>query len=203
MLKARSENRVKNAGVYYEAHHIIPRCLGGEGDTKQWKTHPNIILLTANEHRVAHRLLCEIYPDNYKLLYALNAMYDLKYSSERNYRISSREYEIIKNKLANIQTNIYKGENNPNYGNKWDYEKKVRASNRVKGENNPMYGKKRLDHSKKMKGENNPSSKLTLIDAEEIRNKYISGIYTQKMLAEEYGVHRSTIMKIIQRKRFV
>jgi hypothetical protein len=31
--KARSENRIKNAGTYYEAHHIIPVCLGGEGDS--------------------------------------------------------------------------------------------------------------------------------------------------------------------------
>jgi hypothetical protein len=68
--KARSENRIKNAGTYYEAHHIIPKCLGGEGTVNQWKKHPNIILLTAKEHFVAHKLLCEIYPNEPKLISA-------------------------------------------------------------------------------------------------------------------------------------
>lgn len=69
--RAKEENRVKSKKIYYEAHHIIPRCLGGEGLTTQWKTHNNIVLLTAKEHFIAHLLLCEIYQTNSKLKYAL------------------------------------------------------------------------------------------------------------------------------------
>jgi len=63
--------------------HIIPKCLGGQGTVLN-VTHPNIVLLTAKEHYMAHRLLCEIYPDNKKLRYALWMMikvdrYDKRY----------------------------------------------------------------------------------------------------------------------------
>jgi hypothetical protein len=109
MLKARSENRVKNIGVYYEAHHIIPRCLGGEGTTSQWSTHPNIILLTAKEHFVAHKLLCEIYPNNDKLMYAYFMMCNAKNSenNERKYRVTSREYEILRTKMTYLKRPDY------------------------------------------------------------------------------------------------
>jgi hypothetical protein len=29
--RAKSENRKKKQGIQYEAHHIIPKCLGGTG----------------------------------------------------------------------------------------------------------------------------------------------------------------------------
>lgn len=50
--RAKSENRKKLKTdnpdyVYYEAHHIIPYYLGSEGSCLEWKTHPNIVLLTA------------------------------------------------------------------------------------------------------------------------------------------------------------
>jgi hypothetical protein len=59
------DNRKKCDGIYYESHHIIPRCMGGTNKSS------NLVLLTAKEHYMAHRLLCEIYPDNNKLRYAL------------------------------------------------------------------------------------------------------------------------------------
>lgn len=54
--------------VYYEKHHIIPRCLSGS-DTKD-----NLVLLTAEEHWVAHLLLVKMYPGNNKLVFACQAM---------------------------------------------------------------------------------------------------------------------------------
>jgi len=66
VLKSQFENRKKiKGGVYYENHHIIPRCLNGS-DEKE-----NLVLLTAREHFVAHKLLVEIYPKNKSLIYAL------------------------------------------------------------------------------------------------------------------------------------
>ena len=55
--------------VYCEAHHIIPKCLGGSDD----KT--NIILLTAREHYIAHLLLRRIYPGTYSLAFAVEFMH--------------------------------------------------------------------------------------------------------------------------------
>lgn len=86
--RAHSENRQKGCGVYFERHHIIPKCLGGTNN----KT--NLILLTAREHFIAHKLLCEIYPAETKLHYALWRMMNLQTKNhERNYIVSSNEYE--------------------------------------------------------------------------------------------------------------
>lgn len=69
--QAKSENRQKvRGGTYYEAHHIIPICLGGEGKATQWRTHPNIVLLTAREHLLVHYYLTQIYPENHSLSFA-------------------------------------------------------------------------------------------------------------------------------------
>jgi hypothetical protein len=73
MVKAKSEGREKKnryfkrqeGEVYYEAHHIIPRTKGGEGNEKtEWKTHENIVLLTFKEHYMAHKLLLKIFPND-------------------------------------------------------------------------------------------------------------------------------------------
>lgn len=51
--------------IYYEKHHIIPRCIGGSDNEL------NLVLLTAREHFLAHYLLCKIYGNtihSYKLL---------------------------------------------------------------------------------------------------------------------------------------
>ena len=52
--------RAKNREIegYTEEHHIIPKCMGG-GDEKE-----NLVKLTAKEHFLCHKLLCEIYPNN-------------------------------------------------------------------------------------------------------------------------------------------
>ena len=53
---------------YVEKHHIIPKCLGGTNDIS------NLVILTPEEHYVAHLLLIKIYPDNAKLVYAARMM---------------------------------------------------------------------------------------------------------------------------------
>jgi hypothetical protein len=92
--KARSENRVKGKGLFYEAHHIKPKCMGGEGTERQWKTHPNIVLLKPREHYVAHKLLHFLNPDSKELRKAFWAMVSCR-SKGRDYRVSSREYEEL------------------------------------------------------------------------------------------------------------
>lgn len=93
-------NHKKNKQRYYEGHHIIPKCLGGTGKTYEYKWHDNIVLLTAKEHFICHRLLCLIYPDNTKLKYALWAMVNMKNNKQGNrHVVSGRVYDKIKNDL--------------------------------------------------------------------------------------------------------
>jgi hypothetical protein len=106
--KARSENRVKGLGEYYENHHIIPRCMGGEGNLNSRKPHPNLILLKAKEHFIAHKLLFFIYPNNKKIARAYWTMVSCK-KKGRNYKVSSREYA----ELQKMAAESISGKNNP------------------------------------------------------------------------------------------
>lgn len=49
------KNRVKEEGVYYERHHILPVSMGGTNDES------NLVHLTAREHFLAHWLLWKIH----------------------------------------------------------------------------------------------------------------------------------------------
>lgn len=113
--KAKCEERIKNDKIYYESHHIIPKCLSGDGKTTQWKTHNNIVLLTAKEHFMAHLLLCEIHPDVIKLKFALWSMCNQDRLGKR-YKISSRGYERIKSEYSKIRSELTKGKPSPNKG---------------------------------------------------------------------------------------
>lgn len=77
---------------YKEKHHVIPKCLGGSNKKE------NLVELTAREHFLCHKLLCEIYPENEKLLWALWLMAIGKQKSKKTepYKVSSRDYEYIK-----------------------------------------------------------------------------------------------------------
>ena len=102
IAKAKSENRVKNGETYYEVHHILPKCLEGTGKKWEYRTHPNLVLLTAKEHFIAHRLLCQI-SDNPKLANALWRMCtsaNSKNNENRNYRVSPRTYEHLRKQNA-------------------------------------------------------------------------------------------------------
>ena len=61
-------------GVYYEAHHIIPICMGGTGKKGHDIKDDNVIWLYPREHFIAHQLLVKEYPNNEKLQYAMWCM---------------------------------------------------------------------------------------------------------------------------------
>jgi len=77
---------------YKERHHIVPKCMGGDNSKL------NLVDLTAREHFIAHKLLCEIYPNTDKLQYALWMMTNKPQSGnqQRLYTITNREYDRIK-----------------------------------------------------------------------------------------------------------
>jgi hypothetical protein len=60
--------KIRPKGVYLERHRIIPGCMGGK------YTKDNIRFLTPEEHYMAHQLLVKIYPDNRKLVFAVQSM---------------------------------------------------------------------------------------------------------------------------------
>lgn len=84
---------------YSEAHHILPKCMGGTNE----KT--NIVHLSAREHFVAHLLLVKIYPLEQKLLYACHRLMYTKHNEER---LCGRSYENLKKKLNEYQRTLNK-----------------------------------------------------------------------------------------------
>lgn|SRR3990167_2095974 len=65
-LIARARDRVLKG--YSERHHVIPKCMGGGNES--W----NLVELTAEEHYVAHQLLCRMHPTNSLLIYGAVSM---------------------------------------------------------------------------------------------------------------------------------
>lgn len=84
---AKSQNRHKGDGNYYELHHILPKSL-----FPLWaKRKSNLVLLTAREHFFCHQLLEKIFPGGKMFL----ALWRLAIDGQ-NKCCSSREYERLK-----------------------------------------------------------------------------------------------------------
>jgi hypothetical protein len=118
---------------YSEKHHIIPKCMGG------LNTPENLIKLTAREHFLCHRLLCEIYPDNTQLKQALFFMSrNTKYPEI----ISSNMYESLKEFHSNTISKIHK--------NKTISQKtREKISKALKGKPKPEYFKEIASKTRK------------------------------------------------------
>lgn len=139
---------------YHETHHILPRCMGGTDDEE------NLIDLFAREHFEAHRLLALENPKIKGLVYAWWAMSNMiSETTNERYKITAEEYEEVRKAYANMCSERYLGEGNPNYGN-----------HKLAGENNPMYGKCHSEETKKKIGE---------------ANKGLTGFWLGKHLLEE------------------
>lgn len=50
--------------VRYERHHVVPKCMGGDSSSS------NLVILTPEEHYVAHKLLAKMYPKQRSLVIA-------------------------------------------------------------------------------------------------------------------------------------
>jgi hypothetical protein len=100
--KAKTENRIKNKEIYYELHHILPKCLGGKDDKE------NKVFLTFREHFICHWLLCKIhknYKTNYyKLATAFRRMCSKNIFQKRD--VLSKHYEITKMHERNVKRGV-------------------------------------------------------------------------------------------------
>lgn len=89
----RAKNRVLTD--YSEKHHILPKCLGGNDESA------NLVRLTFREHFICHQLLCKIYPENQKLIFAFSSMIRVSRKNIKRFEIlTSRHFDIVKKTLA-------------------------------------------------------------------------------------------------------
>jgi hypothetical protein len=145
--KALSETRVKGDGEYYEAHHILPSSIYPKFKKCQW----NKVLLTAREHLICHRLLCDIFKYNaqkrIKMEFALWSMCQHRKGHKRI--LNSRIYEYAKIRHAHNTSEMFLGKKR----SKESIEKMLesRVYDGLPGELNGMYGKSHSEDSiKKM-----------------------------------------------------
>lgn len=119
---------------YKERHHIVPKCMGGDN------LKLNLVDLTAREHFIAHKLLCKLYPTNKGIQLALWAMVVYKSKkNQRTYKISSREYQSIRETASNVMREIKTGGKTPH-----SEETKLKIKIALTGK------KKTSDHTKKV-----------------------------------------------------
>jgi hypothetical protein len=220
--KAKAENRIRlrktNPNyVYYELHHIYPRCLGGTNDKE------NLILLTAREHFICHVLLTFIYYDNKGLRMALRRF---QYSKKQNlYKISSKMYERIKIMISEIpvsketrlkMSKSKKGKSGPWKNKHLSLKHKKNLSlnhSNVKKDCNPFFGKchsiesKIKMRDKKLGKKQSEEAKQKRSESMKGKNKYIrteehkrnlSVSLTGRKLSE---THKSNISKNSARRK--
>ncbi len=92
ITQAKSAGRKRSKHAYYELHHVIPQCLGGDNSKD------NLVLLTFKEHFIIHWLLCKIYKNDVKAMYKLSTAF-VRMCSVNEFQqrtISARKYKIAK-----------------------------------------------------------------------------------------------------------
>ena len=117
----RAKSRDNKIDEYFEKHHIIPRCQGGQ-DTKD-----NLVFLTAREHFIAHLLLVKMHPGHSGLIKA--AMMMSVCYSDKQQRTTNQVYEWLKKSHRVSMSQSSQGEKNSQYGTCWirkgNLEKKI------------------------------------------------------------------------------
>lgn len=116
-LIEKARNRFNPEG-YFEIHHILPRCLGGNDDEQ------NLVKLTPEEHYVAHQLLVKIYPNNNKLILAATMMIPN--------RKSNKLYGWLKRKHSIAMKELQTGTSNSQFGTRWIHNDKLKISKKIK-----------------------------------------------------------------------
>lgn len=124
---------------YYEIHHILPRCLGGDDKEN------NLVRLTAREHFICHYLLSKSYAKYSFEWYKMNhAFMMMKVNSlNQNRYFNSRLYKSCKENFREVMSNSQKGKRNSQYGKLWIYNEKTNETKKIeKGLNIPEGWKK-------------------------------------------------------------
>lgn len=157
-LIARARIRAEKQGECYERHHVVPRCLSG-GDEPQ-----NLVLLTPEEHYLAHQLLTKIHPGHKGLIasamYVTSrggmrvhgwlrrqqrlAMLGENHPINRSEEVRRKNQEYMRSEHNPSRVNPRRGEKHHFFG-KTDCYKHSEAGKQVmseqkKGEKNPFYG---------------------------------------------------------------
>lgn len=179
---------IPNPNNLPEVNHIDGNGLNNCVDNLEWVTsHENAV----HAREVLKRAMggkCGEEHASAKLTWDIVREIREKYSSDKNalYSTLAREYNIARSTIESIIKNQawvdenYTPPTNSNYWNNRGYSSKPQKTRKP----NML----------------NIKPRLTFAQAEEIREKYFGSIISQKVLAKEYGVTRSLISAVVNRK---
>lgn len=140
---------------YFEKHHVVPKCLGGD-DTEE-----NLVLLTYREHVIAHMLLVRIYPNNDDLIRAVSFMLEVDRFNENGELITIKlKNTRIAEKIKLEAAELNRGVNSPSYGRKLTEEHKQRISNANKGKLKSPETRRKMSEAQKGKKHSEDTKKL-------------------------------------------
>ncbi len=100
LLMKEARISARKTGEYFEAHHIVPASMGGDGKRTDYR-HSNIVILTAREHYIAHALLFLIYRTR-EMITSFHLFCTIKNGKNYNYKVSARMYEFLKQERSRI-----------------------------------------------------------------------------------------------------
>ena len=171
ILNAKFQNRIKHREIYYEEHHIVPKCLGGEEEKE------NKVLLTAREHFVVHKLLTYIYKGHRGIALAFHRM---AFSKNIGYVVSSRDYAYAMEIFRNTPISELTRQKHRDFRKLYYSIQENRNKCSQPGEKNGMYGKISFNKGKHL-------STIT-------KNK-IAQHFLGKTLEELYGNEKAKLIK--------
>ena len=115
--------------LYFETHHIIPKCLGGHPKyASKASRNPNLIRLFPEEHYIAHKLLAQKYPDNDKIV---SAFWLMSNDRKTGRNVSAEDYALARR----LKHETMVGKNNSFYGKKHSEETKKIISEKASAGN--------------------------------------------------------------------
>lgn len=148
-----------SSDCYYEVHHILPKCMGGLPKRAGKRcTHPNIIWLLPQEHFLAHKLLAEENPTNFKLA---AAFWRLCAKKDTSIVVTAEEYTLarelhataLRKRLSGSNSHFYGKTNQYCLGKTWQLSEqaKLNHSLAMRGKRHSELTKQKISQSKKGK----------------------------------------------------
>jgi len=175
--KALSETRSKQ-DFYYEKHHIIPKSLNGTNDVE------NLVLLTAREHYLCHKLLTKftVGIDKKKMFCAMWA-FNRKSKNQKRVVLNSRDYEYVRLFLAKSFSEDRKGKHL--VGHRLSEEHKQKLSKSLLGRKRSENTKKKMIESWKFRPPRSKEHCLAISNAN--KGRIVSDETKQKMSNSKKG----------------
>jgi len=136
---ALSKNRDKKDG-YFEKHHILPKSLGGDN------TRDNLVLLTAREHYICHKLLTRCTTgENRKKMFCAMWAFNRSSANQNRFIINSHDYEYVRKFISETFSKDRKGKHL--VGHTLSKEHKEKLSKSLKGKKKTEQTKNRMKES--------------------------------------------------------